>query len=110
MEVEEKDFSTQPKEQAGESTKEALSELPEALLIGLVIVGSSSGAIGGCLISKLYLDSFSPTGCGTLGCMIGSTIICAVGHFCWRLFRKTKLNYVAYKSVKKCMKEEVYAS
>jgi hypothetical protein len=110
MEVEEKDFSSQPTERVGESTKEAHCELPEALLISLVIVGSSTGAIVGTLISKLYLYSFSPIGCGTLGCMIGSAIVCAAGHYCWKLFRKPKLTFATFKSVEKCMEKEVYAS
>ena len=63
--------------------------------------------------SKLYLDSFSPTACGTLGCMLGCAIACTVGYYCWMLFRSakvTELNLGAFGSDEKMMKKEVHAS
>jgi hypothetical protein len=83
------------------------------LLVILAIAGSTAGAIGGCLFSKHYLDSFSPTSCGTLGCMIGCSILCAVGGYCWMLFRSaktTELNLGVFGLDEKSMKKEVHAS
>jgi membrane protein DedA with SNARE-associated domain len=102
-----------PTVKVGKTAPESSIELPEVVLVTLAIIGSTLGAIGGTIISKFYLDSFSPTACGMFGCMLGCAIMYTVGYYCWMLFRSaktTELKLGAFGSVEKCMEEEVHAS
>lgn len=85
-------------------------EIPDSLLVILATIGSGLGAVGGTLLSKLYLNSFTPTGSGALGCMLGCLIFCVTGHYCWRLFRKTSTLRMSQESGEKHMEEKVHTS
>jgi membrane protein DedA with SNARE-associated domain len=67
-----------------------IADISDTLLMILATVGSVLGAIGGVLLSKLYLNGFASTGCGSLGCMLGCSILCATGIQYGRPFIKTQ--------------------
>ena len=85
-------------------------EIPDIVLATLATIGSTLGAFGAMILSKLYLNSFAPTGCGTIGCMVGGLIFCVTGDYCWRIFRKTSTLRMSQKSGEQHMEEEVHAS
>jgi hypothetical protein len=62
------------------------TEPAEAIFLGCVYIGSIGGAIGGVLVSYVYLGSLYPTACGMLGCTIGSLVLCAMAPFWTAVF------------------------
>jgi hypothetical protein len=110
---EENNVSQLPTKTGDRKIKEPSGEISDVLLTAFATLGSTAGAFGGCLVSKLYLNSFAPTACGMLGCMIGGLIMCTVGYCFWMLFRSANVslsNVDVFRSNQKSMKNEIEAS
>lgn len=59
-------------------------ECAEAAFLTSMYVGSIAGAVGGLVAAQSFVNGIYPVVFGAIGCMAGSSILCALSAWIWR--------------------------
>lgn len=68
----------------GTDAVRAANDSAESAFLASVYVGSIGGAIGGLVAAQSFVGGIYPVVFGALGCMAGSSFLCALSAWIWR--------------------------